>query len=347
MKYLVFLLFVFSCSKNEEQTNCFNDRSETLNPEEKIPQTVKGILAHKPEYLQIVELKNFRTFKEDSIYEHDFRIQASEIQKYNKDFGIFDYKFERQFICFAKQEVEDTLYSLAKNDAGYWLLKIQNRIPYAYFLGLSFNQYYINIIQEKPIIQDGFLQMEGSFAEKIKKHYSSAIEDGKLFKIKLEDLIKDTDKDGYNDIFERSFGLNPNNKDSDGDGLNDLDDMNPLYKSEKNKFSELYQRALPVPFSERNYKKLYYTINFYNSDCNYFHQVDPYIRTIFVSEDKKKKTDYLFVTDVIKNKIIKITKSDKNPNLFYVYEETKSGTLSYCKEFKDGKWESINAGECL
>ncbi|WP_435524907.1 hypothetical protein [Chryseobacterium indoltheticum] len=248
---------------------------------------------------------------------------------------------------FRKAGSWGVLYSLAKNDAGYWLLKIQDNIPDAYFLGLSFNQYYINIIQEKPIIKDGFLQMEGSFAEKIKKNYSSAIEDGKLFKIKLEDLTKDTDKDGYNDIFERSFGLDPDNKDSDGDGINDLDDMNPMYRSEKNKFSELYQSTLPAPFSERNYKKLYYTFNFYNSDCNYFHQVDPYIRTIFVSEDQKKKTDYLSVTDVIKNKIIKITKSDKNLNLFYVYEETKSGTLRYCKEFKDGKWESINAGKCL
>ncbi|WP_435524908.1 hypothetical protein [Chryseobacterium indoltheticum] len=105
MKYLIFLLFAFSCSKNAEQTNCFNDKSETLNPEGKIPQTVKGILAHRPEYLHIVDLKDFRTFKEDSTYEHDFRIQASEIQKYDKDFGIFEYKFEHQFICFARQEV--------------------------------------------------------------------------------------------------------------------------------------------------------------------------------------------------------------------------------------------------
>jgi hypothetical protein len=39
--------------------------------------------------------------------------------------------------------------------------------------------------------------------------------------------MKDSDGDGYNDIFEKCFGLNPDNKDTDGDGINDFEDLNP------------------------------------------------------------------------------------------------------------------------
>lgn len=93
--------------------------------------------------------------------------------------------------------------------------------------------------------------MEGSLVKFVEAgglpvyHDYSAIEDGKLFKISLKDLFKDSDKDGYNDIFEKSFGLNKNNKDTDGDGADDFNDLNPMFKSEKNKFVQLYEMLLP------------------------------------------------------------------------------------------------------
>ncbi|MBO6200556.1 MAG: hypothetical protein J6N74_02920, partial [Chryseobacterium sp.] len=117
----------------------------------------------------------------------------------------------------------------------------------AYFLGLSFSHYYINEIQTEPMIKNGELQLQGSLVKIIKvgglPGYDdySAIDDGKLFRIKLSDLEKDSDKDGYNDIFEESFGLDPYSTDTDSDGIDDFNDLNPLFKSEKNKFTSLFQ----------------------------------------------------------------------------------------------------------
>lgn len=64
----------------------------------------------------------------------------------------------------------------------------------------------MNNIQRNPIIDNDFLQFEGSLVRIVKvaglPGYDdySAIEDGKLFKIKVKDLMKDSDHDGYNDI---------------------------------------------------------------------------------------------------------------------------------------------------
>ncbi len=80
-----------------------------------------------------------------------------------------------------------------------------------------------------------------------------------MFTIPLEDLTRDSDHDGYNDIFEQSFGLNPESKDTDGDGISDFDDLNPMFTSGKNKFTQLYELLLPT-YAETpgNLKTLHY-----------------------------------------------------------------------------------------
>lgn len=89
------------------------------------------------------------------------------------------------------------------------------------------------------MIENGFLQLQGSLVKIVKvpglPGYDdySVISDGKLFTIKLEDLTRDSDHDGYNDIFEQSFGLNPDSKDTDGDGINDFEDLSPMFTSGK------------------------------------------------------------------------------------------------------------------
>lgn len=108
------------------------------------------------------------------------------------------------------------------------------------------------------------MELEGSFVSIVKvpglPGYDDyfAVEDSKLFKIKLEDLVKDSDNNGYNDIFENCFDLNPNNKDSDNDGIDDFKDLNPMFKSEKNKFTQLYEMLLPDYGSENLSNKNYY-----------------------------------------------------------------------------------------
>ncbi|UKB81547.1 thrombospondin type 3 repeat-containing protein [Chryseobacterium sp. MEBOG07] len=270
--YFTILILSFSCSKSNED-NCFvdkiNDTDDVIVFEIKKPYTVRQILAEKPAYLDIINLKKYRKFKKDRVESHSY-IQGFEenITKNEDSFKILNEKFFDQFYFLAKQKIGNTLYGLGKNNLGFWLLKIENSIPKAYFLGLSTNHYYFNRTQENPIIQGDYLQVEGGLVKTVevggRPGYTdySAMEDGKLFKIKLKDLIEDTDNDGYNDVFEKSFGLNPDNKDSDGDGIDDFEDMNPMFKSEKNKFTELYELLLPY-YGNANLKNRHYTFQVY------------------------------------------------------------------------------------
>ncbi|MDR6923766.1 hypothetical protein [Chryseobacterium sp. 2987] len=346
--YFAVLALLFSCSKSAEE-NCFvASKDELYAPyEEQKPYTVQQILNEKPAYLEIINLTKYRDFKKDSIADHTYDKEYEEnFKRKETDFKVFDEKFSKQFWYTAQQKVGNVLYALARNNLGYWLLKIENNKPSAYFLGLSFSHYYFNKIQEQPIIQEEYLQIEGSLVKIIKvpglPGYDdySAQEDGKLFKIKLKDLMKDTDKDGYNDIFEKSLGLNSDNKDTDGDGINDFEDMNPMYKSDKNKFTQLYELLLlNNGYGEENQDKRNYSFLVYESGCDYFHQVNPGFRVLFISEDKRKQTAYTRITDITDGGISKIQKNAKNPDIFYIYEFGSSSSNDYSAEYKNGKWE--------
>ena len=239
--FFALFIFIFSC-KNSVEENCFISKEENYKYKEEIPFTINEILKHKPDYLVISDLKEFRSFKTDSTESnfYNYTDEKEELRKYEKhkkDFAKFDSLCTGQFGYSAKQSIGKTEYAFAQNNLGFWLIKVENNKAKAYFLGLSFSHYYFNKTQNQPIIVNGELQLQGSLVKIIKvtglPGYDdySAIEDGKLFKIKLSDLEKDSDNDGYNDIFEESFGLNPKNNDTDSDGINDFDDLNPLFKS--------------------------------------------------------------------------------------------------------------------
>lgn len=169
----------------------------------------------------------------------------------------------------------------------------------------------------------------------------SVIEDGKLFRIKLSDLEKDSDNDGYNDIFEESFGLNPQNKDTDSDGIDDFNDMNPLFKSEKNKFTELFEELMPkyTVMEGQDLKKMNYFFAVYDNNCDYFQKINPEFRTLIVPEKGEKLPYYLQVTDVFNGGLSKLKKDSKNDNKFYISEWGSSYTNDYSVEFKSGKWQ--------
>ncbi|MCU7613890.1 hypothetical protein N0B16_05520 [Chryseobacterium sp. GMJ5] len=345
--FLMFILFLGSCSKTQEE-NCFIEKDNTIYKEEK-PFTAQQILTNKPEYLEVISLKNFRPFKQDSTENEnnfqDEKLAEIKWRREKEEYKNFREKFYNQFSCSNKQRIGNTEYCLGKNNLGFWLLKIDNHKADAYFLGLSFSHYYLNKIQTKPIINNGFLELEGSLVKIIQvgglpgyEDYS-AIEDGKLFKIKLDDLIKDSDNDGYNDIFENSFGLNTDNKDTDGDGTDDFNDMNPLFTSEKNKFSELYLQLLPTYATDSDFKKKHYYFEVFKSDCAYFHEINPNeYRVLFSQENQNKQTDYLKVTDVFRFGISKIKKNKNNPKQFFITEWGSSSVTDYSAEYKNDKW---------
>ncbi|MDF2832577.1 hypothetical protein [Chryseobacterium indoltheticum] len=356
MRYLFFLFLIVSCSKSLEE-RCFTTSDDIWtkyfkNSEDLINDNyyahaqkynVKKIITEKPNYLQIVNLKKFRSFKKDSLESKSEEIMEKKWKEYDSEFKAFNNKFSEQFTFSNQQKIGNVMYAFGRNQLGFWLCKIENEKPSAYFLGLSFSHYYINEVQEKPIVNNGFLELEGSFVKIVKvpglPGYDdySAIEDGKLFKIKLEDLVKDSDHDGYNDIFEKSFGLNPNNKDTDGDGMVDFNDLNPMFKSEKNKFTQLYETLLPDYGSENLSNKNYY-FEIFISGCDYFHQISPKYHVLFSPEDSKSKTDYLKVTDVSSHGIGKIKRNKNNLNIFYIKEWGNSSSTDYSAEYKNGKW---------
>ncbi|MDV3927066.1 hypothetical protein CMT52_01905 [Elizabethkingia anophelis] len=347
--YWLILPFIFSCSKNIED-RCFVHKKDNKyeNYKEEKPYTIQQILNEKPDYLEIENLKSYRSFKKDStgLHSEQISINSNEREAYLNQYSLLDKVFSNQFWHYQKQQVGNILYALGHNRQGYWLLKIENDKPSAYFLGLSFSHYYFNKVQKHPIIKGDYLQIEGSLVKIVKvtglPGYDdySAIEDGKLFKIKLKDLMQDSDQDGYNDIFEKSFGLNPNNKDTDGDGIADFNDMNPMYKSEKNKFSQLYEQIIQTNSGILNSTKQNYSFSIYHNDCDYFHQINPNFRVLFIPENKKRRTHYTRITDVTRGGISKIEKDEKNPNLFYI-TEFGGGADTYSAEYKNGKWKII------
>ncbi|MCL1032342.1 hypothetical protein [Elizabethkingia anophelis] len=344
--YWLILPFIFSCSKNIED-RCFVNEKDNRDGDykEEIPYTVQQILNEKPDYLEIENLKSYRSFKKDStgLHSEQISINSNEREAYLNQYSLLDKVFSNQFWHYQKQQVGNILYALGHNRQGYWLLKIENDKPSAYFLGLSFSHYYFNKVQKHPIIKGDYLQIEGSLVKIVKvtglPGYDdySAIEDGKLFKIKLKDLMQDSDQDGYNDIFEKSFGLNPNNKDTDGDGIDDFNDMNPMYKSERNKFSQLYEQIIQTNSGILNSTKQNYSFSIYHNDCDYFHQITPDFRVLFIPENKKRRTHYTRITDVTRGGISKIEKDEKNPNLFYI-TKFGGGADTYSAEYKNGKW---------
>lgn len=348
--FFALLFLLFSCENSVEE-NCFTSSEKKYNYKEEIPFTVDEILKYKPEYLTISDLKEFRDFRKDSTEAHFYDLtnekeELKKYEKYKKNYAKFDSLFIDQFGYFAKQSVGKAEYAFAQNNLGYWLTKIENNTAKAYFLGLSFSHYYFNKTQAQPIIKNGELQLQGSFVKIVKvaglPGYDdySAIEDGKLFKIKLSDLEKDSDNDGYNDIFEESFGLNPHNKDTDSDGIDDFNDLNPLYKSGKNKFTILFEELIPkyAVIDGQDFKKLNYLFDVYDNDCEYFQTINPQLRTFIVSENKDKQPYYLKVTDVIDGGISKLKRDAENPNKFYIMKWGSSSTDEYVVEFKDGKW---------
>lgn len=351
MKILYFLALIplISCSSTIEK-NCFESEKEKPEYVEQKPFTVKEIIENKPDYLEIVNLKKYRSFKEDSLesrhpYDSD-EILETKWKTYQEDYKIFKEKFSNQFSFSHKQQVGKRLYALGTNNLGFWLLAIENNKPSAYFLGLSFSHYYFNEVQNQPLIKDGFLQIEGSLVQIIKvpglPGYDdySAIADGKMFKVNLKELMKDTDQDGYNDIFEKCFGLNPDDKDSDEDGINDFVDINPMYRSEKNKFTELYEMLLPTYAGAPDFKKDPYYFEVFKTDCDYFHQINPgEYKVLFIPENEDKQSYYVRFTGVCDFGISKIRKNKEFPERFYINKWGSSSSTDYAAEYRNGKWE--------
>lgn len=167
----------------------------------------------------------------------------------NGNFG-----FKNEYILLY-QKISDKQYYICSNSEYYWLVEKYKNLKKHYFLGLQRSYCFLKP-NKKDFIKDGIIQLDIVFLSGNLMVSPSEFDDFKIVKngvklsIKLADLKVDTDKDGYNDIFENYYGLNRLSKDSDGDGIDDLKDKNPLYKSSNGDYQYIYEDILNKDFSE-------------------------------------------------------------------------------------------------
>lgn len=141
--------------------------------------------------------------------------------------------------------------TLAQNRYGLWIVRSETSGPKPYFLGLTPSYYVDNLykrdepfLREDRIVLDGALvTMERLSRVPMRPRYK-VLKESQELSIPLSTLFKDSDGDGYNDLFEEFLGLHPLRKDSDGDGLNDSEDPNPRYKPSSGDLTGLYLEIL-------------------------------------------------------------------------------------------------------
>lgn len=71
---------------------------------------------------------------------------------------------------------------------------------------------------------------------------------GKTYKLSLQALRLDTDKDGLTDLVEKRIGTDPTKPDTDGDGVNDGLDANPLAKPSNDPDSSILQTVFTAMY---------------------------------------------------------------------------------------------------
>ncbi|WP_407489864.1 hypothetical protein [Elizabethkingia anophelis] len=83
--YWLVLPLIFSCSKNIED-RCFVHKKDNKyeNYKEEKPYTIQQILNEKPDYLEIENLKSYRSFKKDSAEYNFHNISDEESEKESK-----------------------------------------------------------------------------------------------------------------------------------------------------------------------------------------------------------------------------------------------------------------------
>ena len=350
MKNFIFLLvlLLFSC-KNSTEENCFEngEKDNTNFPEFQVEQ-LNNITKANPDHVQLHENKMSESYDSimNKVYDDAFADEKTwhlKQKKYKSEFSELIIAFKDQFIFKNIQKQNDIVFGLAENQFGYWLLEIKNTVPNAYFLGLS-DYTYINNKQKEKFVKNDKIFLDGSFI-RVSESWGypfgppmEVVKDQITFEIDLNEVLKDTDKDRFNDLFEKLILLNPQSKDTDQDGINDFIDVNPLYKKEQSKFSILYQQIMDLDYQNQDFSSLNYSFAGYFSDCEYFQKVNPTKAKVLIYPENKRdrlKNDYrLGKFTMYYGKI----KKSKDANTFNIHYGSGSGGGNISAKFESGKW---------
>ncbi len=343
---LLFPVYLFS------QDQCFDDGEKHYPAGDGFSPTSEMtdfILMNNPKHIKYKEHKGNLSYEQDETSdEYSPMPQDQRMPEHNNPFAAFQTYFKNQFRYIRFQQAGKSLYAVAVNQFGHWLLEIKGRKPKAYYIGFSKNTY-INHIQKDGFIKNNTLFLDGSFIS-IKKGIRfdewTAVKDFLTFEINLEDIKKDSDGDGYNDLFENLVCLNPYSRDTDGDGISDFDDLNPLHAPEKNKFTQLFENIIePDSNGYERITERHYSFDIYESDCDFFQKINPKNRRVLVlSGSQAYQLKNNSKTSPFRTFYGRIKKGPDEKTFYIPYFKNSSGGRIIA-EYKNGKWSLLEDQE--
>ncbi|MCZ2085680.1 MAG: hypothetical protein LC112_15535 [Flavobacteriales bacterium] len=351
--YILLLPFILlSCNKSSEtkidskqntEQQCFI-LNEGINYDDAVkptdPPTHEEILRNLPAHIKMTDLTDFQKFNYD--LKTTEALQATEKNyfdspEYQKKFAEWIAALP-EFNYLSLQEN----YALAKNKYGLWIIEKNNSDFKPYFLGLTQNVYLPNFYgkDQKFLLENHFV-MNGTLVDiqrlsrvpMLPKY--EVIKDGVQFSINLNDIKKDSDKDGFNDLFEKFVGLNPNAADTDGDGISDFNDANPKYKSGTDKFTAMYETLVDHPKSSSKYSFVEILTN-----CEYFQAINPKnIKVLVYNTTEKAPIKEDVLDHFFPGKYSKMKTYKNYDDVYFTDFSDPSGDGTLSAEFVNGKWK--------
>ena len=350
--FLMLPLLILSCNKNAESsgksTHTTKDQCFILNEginldEAKKPTphpTHEEIVKNMPAHIQMKNVADFQKFNYDLKITEE--LQATE-KKYFES-PEYQKKFTEWIAAFPEfnyLSIQDN-YALAKNKYGLWIIEKNNADFKPYFLGLTQNVYLPEFYgKDQKFIENNQFVMNGTLVDiqrlsrvpMLPKY--EVVQDGVQFAINLEDVKKDSDKDGFNDLFEKFVGLNPDSADTDRDGIADFVDPNPKYKEGTDKFTAMYETLVDHPKTVSKFSFVEIL-----TDCEYFQAINPKNIKVLVYNTTEKppiKDDVL--DNFFPGKYSKMKTYKNYPEVYFTDFSDPSGDGTLSAEFVDGKWK--------
>ena len=350
--FLLLPLFILSCNKSADSNKKDKESTEQqcfiLNEGANYDHIAKPvaklthaeILKNLPAHIQMKEASDFTPFNYDLKSTED--LQAKEKSYF--DSPEYQKKFSEWITAlpeFNYLSIQDN-YALAKNKYGLWIIEKNGSDFKPYFLGLTQNIYLPDFygIDQKFLDNNQFL-MNGTVVDiqrlsrvpMLPKY--EVIKDGVQFIINLNEIKKDSDQDGLNDLFEKFIGLNPNSADSDNDGIADFTDPNPKYKSGTDKFTAMYETLIDHPKAVTQY-----SFTEILTDCDYFQAINPKnIKVLMYSTTEKAPIKDDVLDNFFPGKYSKMKTYKGYPEVYFTDFSDKSGDGTLSAEFVNGKWK--------
>lgn len=350
MKRIYLPLFIFilaSCTTDRKEDACFeNDKKEKTAYKEFRLDTPQEVLRANPSHIKFTINKNIKSYNEeieDDRKSHSEAEDKKRYKAYDHTYAKLIKNFGEQFYYINIGETNGIVYGIGENMFGYWLLEAKNNTADAYYLGLS---QFTHLSKKQPehfisgnklVAYGSFVRIGESWAHPFSPEFES-VKDRLMFEIDLKTIKRDSDRDRFNDLFEKQVLLNPNSADTDQDGIPDFTDNNPLYRSERSKFTDLYTLIIDRKYEQSGFSKGNYFFAGYFSDCDYFHRINPTEVKVLIYPDKYRpslKSDYNL--GMFPEYIGKIRK-DKDKNRFYINYGSGGGGGFFEATFKNGRW---------